>query len=402
MSGIDTNTDHLLIDSTKNLAKPLNNIESCKEHEYDLREAGEMNGEGSRDNQSKRPRSITQPFLRVGRFVTRTWKCPNPIVILIGVVLVLQSVREGIYTLQSLSDLQTTMKTNISWPQSPKSYKPFNSTNPHETSWCPNAICHNSPLCSPCNRRFLFLVATGRSGSTTLLSMFNHLPNLRLSGENHDELYVASRLESNLRNQDSHRVLEQHWDKKYGAWRHNGIPEQAIAFPIQDIFYTLNPPPAKVLHRVHLPGEPSIFQYDRDKILGFKTIRLNAENTWNPKQAADFLKDNFPCSRVIVNIRSDIQSQVQSKMNLGWDMDTERQVTQNKFLREFSAHLGEEMAQLIDMNEWTNDISILNSLLEWLGFIDCHFQEILHENHYRFEVDTETQIHLGDQCRYPQ
>eukprot|EP00553_Chaetoceros_curvisetus_P013637 CAMPEP_0204640668 /NCGR_PEP_ID=MMETSP0717-20131115/48103_1 /ASSEMBLY_ACC=CAM_ASM_000666 /TAXON_ID=230516 /ORGANISM="Chaetoceros curvisetus" /LENGTH=171 /DNA_ID=CAMNT_0051661145 /DNA_START=132 /DNA_END=647 /DNA_ORIENTATION=- len=170
---------------------------------------------------------------------------------------------------------------------------------------------------------------------------------------------------------------------------------------MQDIFYTLNPPPAKVQQRVHLRGEPSIFEYDRDKILGFKTIRLHAIDTWTPKQAADFLKENFPCSRIIVNIRSDIQSQVQSKIKLGWSMDLEGQLRQNTFLREFSAHLGEEMARLIDMNERTKDVSVLNSLLEWLGFVDCHFQEILHENRDRFEVDTETQINVGDQCYYP-
>ena len=59
-----------------------------------------------------------------------------------------------------------------------KAFEPFNSTNPHEKSWCPSAICNNSPLCQPCKKRFLFILAIGRSGSTTLLSMLNHLPNV--------------------------------------------------------------------------------------------------------------------------------------------------------------------------------------------------------------------------------
>jgi len=57
-----------------------------------------------------------------------------------------------------------------------KAFEPFNSTSPHEESWCPSATCNNSPLCQPCMKRFLFILATGRSGSTTLLSMLNHLP----------------------------------------------------------------------------------------------------------------------------------------------------------------------------------------------------------------------------------
>lgn len=57
-----------------------------------------------------------------------------------------------------------------------QAFEPYNSTNPHEKSWCPSAACNNSPLCLPCKKRFLFIIATGRSGSTTLLSMLNHLP----------------------------------------------------------------------------------------------------------------------------------------------------------------------------------------------------------------------------------
>jgi len=57
-------------------------------------------------------------------------------------------------------------------------FEPFNQTNPHQDSYCPKAVCNNSPLCQPCKKRFLFIVATGRSGSTTLLHMLNYLPNV--------------------------------------------------------------------------------------------------------------------------------------------------------------------------------------------------------------------------------
>ena len=35
-------------------------------------------------------------------------------------------------------------------------------------SWCPSANCTNTDLCHPCQRRFLILIAMGRSASTTL------------------------------------------------------------------------------------------------------------------------------------------------------------------------------------------------------------------------------------------
>jgi len=55
-------------------------------------------------------------------------------------------------------------------------FESFNHTNPHKNSWCPRATCNNSPLCQPCKKRFLFIISTGRSGSTSLLSMLNYLP----------------------------------------------------------------------------------------------------------------------------------------------------------------------------------------------------------------------------------
>ena len=76
-------------------------------------------------------------------------------------------------------------------------WEPFNSTNPH-IGWCPHADCYNSPICTPCRRRFLLIIATGRSGSTTLLSMINQLPGVRLSGENKDALLSQMRFTDNF------------------------------------------------------------------------------------------------------------------------------------------------------------------------------------------------------------
>ncbi len=67
---------------------------------------------------------------------------------------------------------------------SSSAYLSFNNTNSHKDTWCPYAICRNSPSCTPCNRRYLLIVANGRSGSSTLLRMLNLLPRIRLSGEN--------------------------------------------------------------------------------------------------------------------------------------------------------------------------------------------------------------------------
>ncbi len=357
----------------------------------------------------------------IGRLTSETWECPASIIIIIVFVLIFQSsvliqaetklltATDTNYTSRSIGigesfDLSSTQMQNGT-TASP-SYLAFNNTNPHETSWCPNAKCRNSPICSPCNRRYLFIIATGRSGSTTLLSMLNYLPNVRLSGENNGELFITSLLESNLRKSKNHNILEQHDDREVSAWRHNGVPEQAMACPIQDIFYTINPPPTRVQQRVNIPGEPSLHEYDKEKIFGLKTIRIHKRNIWTPEVAAEFFKENFPCSRVVVNIRSDIDSQLKSRENVGWskaDSNSHGSLEEdNTFLKNFSKYLGDDMARLIDMNEWTGDegVTVLNSLLKWLGYVDCEFQEVLHENHDGYGTDT-THIDLGDHCHYP-
>lgn len=57
-----------------------------------------------------------------------------------------------------------------------------NNDNPYP-EWCPDAVCTERPLCQPCKRRYLFILAQGRSGSSTVKNMLNYLPGVRIRGE---------------------------------------------------------------------------------------------------------------------------------------------------------------------------------------------------------------------------
>mmetsp|Transcript_2075 Transcript_2075/g.3770 ORF Transcript_2075/g.3770 Transcript_2075/m.3770 type:complete len:358 (-) Transcript_2075:1014-2087(-) len=280
----------------------------------------------------------------------------------------------------------------------------FNTTNPHKDTWCPFATCQNSPMCFPCNRRYLFILATGRSASTTLLKMLNYLPNVRLSGENLNLLYVASKIISNFKGEKVAHLLDQNFDRVEGAYLHNAIPPQVMSCPIQQVINTLNPPPQKVQKEVNLTGHPSIEEYDRDRILGVKTIRFH-KGEWSIGEASQFLKQNFPCSRVVVNIRSDIQSQLKSLNSTfssaqNYVKGAEFIKGMNDFLVGVEEELGIEMARLIDMTEWTKNVEILNDLIHWLGYRDCRYANIVHENTNGFGRDHETMLNLGNHCRY--
>jgi hypothetical protein len=287
-------------------------------------------------------------------------------------------------------------------------FKGFNQTNPFDHSWCPHATCFNSPICSPCNRRFLFIIATGRSGSTTLLKMFNQLPNVRLSGENYNALFQASRIpnifEKNPKHFINKKVMKNeqfmHGAVKDGPFSHNAIPMGSMSCVMQHLVSTLNPPP--------LTNETQSYDIveEANKILGMKVIRLQ-NSPWTPKETARFFQENFPCSRIILNIRSNAENQVNSfayafkRRNITKEESmeiTENIEKQNVFLKRLHAFLGNEIAHLIDMTEWKEDVEILNEVVKWLGFDQCSFNTLLHENFDGYGHDNETKIDLGKDC----
>jgi len=346
-------------------------------------------------------------------------------------------------------------------------YKPFNQTNPHLDSWCPYAQCYNSPICTPCNRRFLFIIATGRSGSTTLLKMLNLLPNVRISGENYNELYFASQLIENIEkdkvnfydaepmkkkkkkaneqgndnnDDDTNAGLFMHKAVEDGAFMHNAMPVGSMSCIMQKVIFTLNPPDLS-LHKDNNKNEKSgnggggLLQYlnhpeiEDKQILGVKTIRLqkSPNEEFTPYKAKKYLTENFPCARFIINVRSDAEAQAQSVINAfkrdDYEYALEDFKNQTKFLISLAHFLNNnnnevgsningngndngnsndnsDRARLIDMEDWKDDVSILNDLLNWLGFEKCSFPKILHENLNGYEHDS-SEISLGKQCVYP-
>jgi hypothetical protein len=292
-------------------------------------------------------------------------------------------------------------------------FQPFNHTNPYENSWCPTAKCYNSPMCSPCNRRFLFIIATGRSGSTTLLKMFNKLPNVRLSGENWNALFEASKLATFFSDSDkksryfynNELVTKGQFESEKieeGAFAHNAIPLGSMGCVMQSFMRRIDPPDYSVNA---LPYYDPV--EEATTVLGAKIIRIPHGN-WGPKKAAQFFQENFPCARFIINIRSDEEAQLNSMSSaFHFDLNDEKKkeqkeqslVQSNQFLIKLHEELGKKSSMFIDMTRWKDDITILNKVVKWLGFQDCAFDAIVHENHDNYGIDFETEVHLGDTCR---
>lgn len=274
--------------------------------------------------------------------------------------------------------------------------KPFNLENPN-LSWCPYAKCHNSPMCSPCRRKFLIIIATGRSGSTTLTNMLDLLPDVRMAGENNGHLLFGLQALENLKNTRNFKLRSK--ETVTGAWKHHAIPEGSISCPIQNMFENMNPPPPEVL------SLRKGFD-DSDTIIGFKTVRFHDKRFGDSfERSTDFLMEAFPCAKFIINIRGDIDSQIRSWENaFGSKMEEDEIRTYNTRLEKVADRLGPNRARMIDMSEWSKEdgsgLHVLNDLLDWMGFQGCQYDKLLHSNKDGYAQDG-TRVNLGKKCRAP-
>jgi hypothetical protein len=221
---------------------------------------------------------------------------------------------------------------------------------------------------------------------------------VQLSGENNDELYIASKLEQNLKLK---KQFNFGGEKTEGAWLHNPVPVQAMACAMQKLMTTIDPPSAEVLSTLNTPNNPTLEEYERSMIFGAKMVRIQSSG-WNPEAAVAYFQENFPCSRYIVNHSSNIKGQVKSRLDLGWntaDYDILRK--ENEFLKKFTRLMGPEAARLIDMNEWINDVSIINNIVDWMGYRKCYFPKVLHDNNHGYATGDSADLKIGQKCHYP-
>jgi len=261
------------------------------------------------------------------------------------------------------------------------SQKTFENTVRHSTpsnsqtnwSWCPFASCFDSAICRPCQRRFLILICTGRSASTTLTWMIDALPGVRMAGENADTLHY-------LKNTKEGVMDNKQWTRNSGkqsAWGHNEVPPQSFSCVAQHMIETINPPKLETGKSFSKMEEK--VREDDQRIVGFKTIRFLSGPESDDNFLVQFIQENFPCSKIVINYTSNITRQSDS----AWFGAKERNSTLSKLgganarLMKISTMFGSR-AYLLDSAVWLKNISVLNEMVNWLGFSEkCHFTSLL-------------------------
>eukprot|EP00961_Rhodomonas_salina_P131312 1767251-Rhodomonas_salina.2 len=226
------------------------------------------------------------------------------------------------------------------------------------------------------DQRWLFVWGTGRSGSTTLMHMLNALPGIALSGEN-------AMVQSAVELWKEYRKLQPRSGKKRGPWEHGAMMKGEFLCSLRKMFHSI--------HAVHTPSTTS------GAVTGFKEIRFEAS-----RGDVEFLKDVFPCARIVFNIRHDVEEQ--SKSGFHAKHNNKRKKTselskRNKEILSLHAEMGPQQSYLLALEDFNTQN--FNKLAEWLGYKDCSFTTVLHDNDSKFgdyKQDTSTDSLLHGAC----
>lgn len=228
--------------------------------------------------------------------------------------------------------------------------------------WCPNAYCKNTGKCRPCDKHFIFVLAQGRSGSTTLKNMLNLLPGMRISGEIGDTIEKMEDIWSYLIDEEENLVKAR--GNINDRWGHNKYPPEYLSCAAQKFVEALNPP------------EKFSDGKDPDTIIGFKELRIDT------LRQVEFLLTHFPCSRFIFNVRSDpLSLKFSQKKWLKNDDLLDKSQKVPLVHRYMQQRLGASRVYYMDMVEWSEgDGKEFNLLASWLGYENCVFPSVFHDN----------------------
>jgi hypothetical protein len=242
------------------------------------------------------------------------------------------------------------------------------------------------------------VITNGRSASTTLTWMLDLLPGVRMAGENNNAIQHIKDMIDSIFSMKPMRIDS----SRLSAWYHNPIPAGALGCVSQHMIETIVPP--VMLNKTHVVPRAAT------EIIGFKTIRLIPLISIDKIPGiVDFLNDHFPCTRYIVNHRSDVEEQAESQIKafqhkkiVKDSVDDKISQLEHEFnrLSKFAELMGDR-AMIIDSSNWTEHVGELNKAVRWLGFSKCEFDKVLELNTKNdYGATGPSKIKMNSQCRY--
>jgi hypothetical protein len=195
--------------------------------------------------------------------------------------------------------------------------------------------------------KWIFIWSTGRAGSTTVMSMLNHLPGVYLSGENEA---LAESIE-----QLAYRTLslkEHGSNSENGAW-FNRPDEEAITAAARMWICAL--------------------RSDAPRGAGYRGFKELASRSLGQIHV---MRELFPDAYHILNFRKDLTAQTQSNFHAYYN-DTEEMLLQHlEDMR--NAAYGANVFEL-PLEEFSPEK--FNEMIGWLGMeTNCRFTSVIHQN----------------------
>ena len=229
---------------------------------------------------------------------------------------------------------------------------------------CSQPSCETT--CNRCERQFIFILATGRSGSTSLMLALNALPQVHLRGElTPDERGILSTLHSVPWAAAHPQEEVDRVDHAHGAY-----DAERLLCDAQQLLIDLNP----------LPEGKTIGGL-KELLCGRVMQRCgdwDGEQEERIAQAVRELLAVAPCSRVIFNIRLGVADQVASQIRWGWiqnDDDGDRARFLTALNRDI-LRVGDRFPDRVRVMPLESfSTSNFSQLAQWLGF-PCTFSTV--------------------------
>lgn len=209
-----------------------------------------------------------------------------------------------------------------------------------------------SRSCDLCEQTWVFVVATGRSGSTTVMEMLNEIPGFRIGGENNG---AASHM---------YELFQTYFDQ---------IAIKCGPGACTEAWYTPDVKKKDLLCALQQFARALVGRYPDDtKVLGWKEFR------WKSKQEMDFMRLLFPCAKFVINIRKDTVAEANSAFMKDGATTPAVLDAANKMLTDWAAQQAESTTFELPLEQFS--VGRFNKLLGWLDITGCTYTTVLHAN----------------------
>jgi hypothetical protein len=243
----------------------------------------------------------------------------------------------------------------------------------------PTSSLSHAANCDLCARNWLFVVSTGRAGSTTLLNMLNEIPSFMIAGENGGFAGNLLRLKTGTARAEEaiRRHLPQNSsEQRRSAWLRWNVSDQlGLKCAMQ----------AYALAFLGVSAE----SLSPHSVIGWKEIRYNSA------EELHFMRDTFPCAKFIINTRRNIRAQQASGFETGFLRDRGSPWTKPQHLEARTTSVVHWAKQLppnatfaLPVEKFS--LQSYNEMLAFLGVSGCQFVRVLHSNVKSFVPDAST------------